>query len=773
MEANLNPQPIDLNKARLKRFNLSEKLNKVVPFTQPQEQSPNLEFDWQFYLEYHQDLKDLSDREAAYEHWTLFGAAEGRLPNRTVLEQYFDQKKAELPQDFNAEQYLELNPDLQRRFSDGEYFRYYAVEHYLTHGKQEGRPYQLQVVPPSQQTSLQRQSFKSSIVQSGSTSTLEDKPQTQSTRLIAFYLPQFHPIPENDRWWGKGFTEWTNVTKAKPLFEGHYQPHLPSDLGFYDLRLPEVREMQAELARNYGIYGFCYYYYWFAGKRLLNRPLDDVLASKKPDFPFCICWANENWTRRWDGQEDEVLIAQDFSDEQNRSFAESVIPILQDERYIRINGKPLLIVYRADIFPNPKNTTEQWREIFRKNGVGEVYLAVALTCFSGLLSGLTDPAQLGFDAGVQFAPHEISAPETQPEQPILSDFSGKFYDYKVAAINAVATENPQAKVFLSAMPSWDNTARRKNSAHAFLNSNPQDYEFWLRGAIEKTRQRHIGDEQLVFINAWNEWAEGAHLEPDQKYGHDFLIATCQALHGAHGWKTIINLLRYLPLSSHEHLCELLEQLERRIEKINQSLKVIQSFLFQNSATVVGITRFESESSVLWNLDFPCNHKIVNLSSIELQGWAIGISSPIRTMDIRCNNYLIAQVAVDLVRLDVAQHLSRPDAKRCGFYVQVSIGKQALQQSELNLSVTLQNNRYIELGAVKLEVLQRKNSVADWQPDVEETLIKQIRALQMEDVEQRYQLIEKLDKIISEKDSFIKTGQENLRAYPVQSFFERF
>src|SRR5881275_2844289 len=187
-----------------------------------------------------------------------------------------------------------------------------------------------------------------------------------AVRTIAFYLPQYHPIPENDAWWGKGFTEWTNVAKARPLFRGHYQPHLPADLGFYDLRLPEVRAAQAVLAREYGIDGFCYYHYWFSGKRLLNRPFDEVLTSGEPDFPFCLCWANENWTRRWDGKDADILLSQSHTPEDDLAFIQHIEPMLLTKNYIRIAGKPMVLVYRPSLFPDAAATADRWRTYFRK-----------------------------------------------------------------------------------------------------------------------------------------------------------------------------------------------------------------------------------------------------------------------------------------------------------------------------------------------------------------------------------------------------------------------
>ncbi|MBU6437840.1 MAG: glycoside hydrolase family 99-like domain-containing protein, partial [Betaproteobacteria bacterium] len=201
----------------------------------------------------------------------------------------------------------------------------------------------------------------------------------ENIRLVAFYLTQFHPTPENDRWWGKGFTEWTNVTKAAPLFKGHYQPHLPTDLGFYDLRLREVRHEQIALAKSHGIGGFCYHYYWFSGTRLLNQPLDDMLQDPQSDMPYCLCWANENWTRRWNAAEHEVLIAQKYAPDDDLNFIKSLEPHFRDSRYIRIDGAPFLIVYRPQHLPSARRSAEIWRQYCLDVGIGPIHICAALT----------------------------------------------------------------------------------------------------------------------------------------------------------------------------------------------------------------------------------------------------------------------------------------------------------------------------------------------------------------------------------------------------------
>lgn len=349
--------------------------------------------------------------------------------------------------------------------------------------------------------------------------------QDFDVRLLAFYLPQFHPIPENDRWWGKGFTEWTNVSKAVPQFKGHYQPRLPGELGFYDLRIPEVIRRQVNLAKNYGIHGFCFHYYWFDGKRLLEKPMDLFMADDDIDFPFCVCWANENWTRRWDGLDDEILIAQEHSPESDLEFIKDLQEIFSHENYIHVGGRPLLVVYRAELLPQPKETVRRWKDYYRNNGLPEPYLVAAQVFgFRG------DPEVYGFDAAVEFPPNTLPIqPMNQAYQPLNSGFDGRFYDYEDLFRNMLDREDPEYTLFKTVMPSWDNTARRLDSPTIFVNATPERYRQWLEEVIRFTRENYPPSRRFAFINAWNEWAEAAYLEPDRKLGYGNLQATADAL----------------------------------------------------------------------------------------------------------------------------------------------------------------------------------------------------------------------------------------------------
>lgn len=355
-------------------------------------------------------------------------------------------------------------------------------------------------------------------------------------KLIAVYLPQFHPFKENDEWWGKGFTEWTNVAKSIPKFSGHYQPHLPRDLGFYDLRLPEARERQVELAREYGIGGFCYYHYWFNGKRLMERPITEVLASGKPDFPFCFCWANENWTRRWDGLESEILAEQRYSEEDDVNHIRSLFSAFEDKRYIRVNGRPLFSVYRTGHMPNPERTAEIWREEAMRAGIGELYLC-RFEAWDGRRK--VDPLSIGFDASIEFAPdwaHTGGQAYSTWKADILRKTGvlpsglaeNRLYDYRLMRRSMMAKEIA-FPTFRCVTPGFDNSARRTKGAHIIRESSPDEYEAWLMEALSWTAENNPPERQLVFVNAWNEWAEGNHLEPDLRFGTQYLEATRRAL----------------------------------------------------------------------------------------------------------------------------------------------------------------------------------------------------------------------------------------------------
>jgi Glycosyltransferase WbsX len=351
--------------------------------------------------------------------------------------------------------------------------------------------------------------------------------QGEHPRFVALYLPQFHPTTYNDEWWGRGFTEWTNVVKARPRFRGHYQPHLPADLGFYDLRLAQAREAQANLAREYGIHGFCYYHYWFNGRRLLEQPLDEVIALGAPDFPFCICWANENWSRKWDGGAHQILVRQEYSLEDDLNHIRSLLPTLRDSRYIRIEGKPLLLVYRTEALPSPAKTADIWRSEAIRDGIGDLFLVSVESDFN---LAPRAPETFGFDAALQFEPNRRHHYPTS----LIGRVGGRIrrmlprrevFSYPYLYRKWLQQPAAGYRRFDCVTPMWDNTPRRnKGEAVIYTGSSPEAYERWLREAVRRAHPDADG-QQWVFLNAWNEWAEGCHLEPCQKWGHAYLNST--------------------------------------------------------------------------------------------------------------------------------------------------------------------------------------------------------------------------------------------------------
>jgi hypothetical protein len=339
---------------------------------------------------------------------------------------------------------------------------------------------------------------------------------------VAFYQPQYHPFPENDEWWGAGFTEWTNTAKARPLFAGHVQPHLPRDLGFYDLRLPESRARQAELAQAHGVEAFCYYHYWFAGRRVLERPFDEVLRSGEPGLPFCLCWANESWSGIWHGAPRRILIEQTYGGEdETRAHFNTLLPAFRDPRYMRVDGRPLFLVYNPDGLPEPRSTTALWRRLAQDAGLGGLYL---VGCGD---QRPFDPQARGFDAAFN-----ANMPNVRPSiswrKPIEK------LRFRTQALRGLPTVFDYGKVvgsifprpfprnrFPVAIPNWDNTPRSGVRGRVLHGSTPERFRPHFREAVSLVADRP-DDQRLVFLKSWNEWAEGNYLEPDLEFGLDWL-----------------------------------------------------------------------------------------------------------------------------------------------------------------------------------------------------------------------------------------------------------
>jgi len=352
-------------------------------------------------------------------------------------------------------------------------------------------------------------------------------------RLIVYYLPQFHPIPENDEWWGRGFTEWTNTAKARPLYKGHYQPHLPADLGFYDLRLPETRAAQAAMARKHGVEAFCYFHYWFAGRRLLERPFNEVLASGEPDFPFCLCWANQTWTGIWHGAPDRVLMEQTYpGTEDHRRHFEALLPAFCDKRYLKVDGKPLFVVYNPRELPDSPRVFDLWRGLAAKAGLPGLFLVAERW------QPEYDPKPHGYDAGVKISLWPLRdkyVPWNQPVRKIKDKYEklrGRptVYEYEHFIGSQTSETIPGIDNFPCVIPNWDNTPRSGKNGLVLHGSTPELFRRNLQRALDQMRDAPP-ERRIVFVKSWNEWAEGNHLEPDQRFGLRYLEALREELLG--------------------------------------------------------------------------------------------------------------------------------------------------------------------------------------------------------------------------------------------------
>lgn len=360
--------------------------------------------------------------------------------------------------------------------------------------------------------------------------------------IISFYLPQFHPIPENDKAWGSGFSEWHNVSQATKRYREHYQPHLPGELGFYDLRLDKTREQQGRLAKDYGIDGFCYYSYWLDGKVILGEPLERTIRTGFPDIPLCLCWANENWTRAWDGRETQIILEQKYDTDSLQEYCRYLIQVFSYKQYIKIKGRPVFLIYSPDEIPRNVNFTQLIRDFAKSSGCADPYLiAVKHGRASSTAQELIEKnydAVLGFQPNQNYfpKPHSFGAKLKYGIRKLIPNAFYRLASSKIKSFYCVDYEKLVKKIqdikrndyeVACIFPSWDNTARRTIPT-IIQNPDPNIYCEWIKIELLRLKQNHATP-PLLFINAWNEWAEGCHLEPDRKYGRQFLEATRKAV----------------------------------------------------------------------------------------------------------------------------------------------------------------------------------------------------------------------------------------------------
>lgn len=338
-------------------------------------------------------------------------------------------------------------------------------------------------------------------------------------KTVAFYLPQFHTFPENDKWWGKGFTEWTNTRKCMPRFEGHYQPRVPhKDIGYYDLSKDETMEAQIELALQHQLYGFCFYYYWFSGKKLMEKPLECLMKHPEWKIHFCLCWANENFTRTWDGAKNDILMEQKYKDGDSENFIRDIKKYMADERYIRVDNKPVILIYNLGAVPNPKKILKEWRFFAQQEGIGDILIWVCRT--KGINAEILG-VQNEVDAEIEFPPHNMWWKTIMIEN--NRDDHPKIYNYKklveILSYRIKTERNKNMKIYHTCMMGWDNSCRRKEGWTLYTGFSTEYFGKWIAAVVDKLRKNEKSDRRFLFINAWNEWGEGTYLEPDQTYGY--------------------------------------------------------------------------------------------------------------------------------------------------------------------------------------------------------------------------------------------------------------
>jgi ADP-heptose:LPS heptosyltransferase len=457
-------------------------------------------FDRAWYVTHHPEA--LHNGSDALDYFITVGAQSGHSPSHG----------------FDAAWYNSQRPDLVI-VTD-------PVQHYLLHGRGEGLrpcPHAVSTVAQTHPTTEDMAVTLASLASQPQAATDASGEEAELPRIFAFYLPQFHPIGENNYGHRPGFTEWDNVIKARPLFRGHYQPRVPGELGYYDLRSVEVMREQIRLANDHGIAGFCFYFYYFQGKRLLYKPIDHYVKSDIK-APFFFLWANENWTRRWDGGDNEIIISQNHSPEDDLAFIRDLLPVFADNRYVKVTGKPILLIYKTQLFPNILGSTELWRDEVVKRGFPGLYLVMA----DDWTGNLNHPRELGFDASYEIPSNLV------PEQVLLQNtkhlglkngFEGRIVDYRKFASFHLGRPFPDYKRFRTVMAPWDNTARYGSRAMVHVNTDNDAYRLWLSQALIDTRRRYAPEERIVFLHSWNEWCEGTYVEPDGRYGRHLLEET--------------------------------------------------------------------------------------------------------------------------------------------------------------------------------------------------------------------------------------------------------